>query len=101
MELRVLMSNGTEEQENVEKKYYDQAQPDNEQASNHGYTESEDRKPTTLSELMTAQESDLPSTPATVTIGLQKSLFCFHTEGALVRLSALDGTSQRYILTTL
>lgn len=52
------MINETEEQKHVKTEYFDQAQPDNEQAGNHGDTSGKETKPPTVKKVLKSLTSE-------------------------------------------
>lgn len=95
------MTNETEKKEDTQTEYFDQCQPDREQANSHRDTRAEETKPFTIRNLLEAQENDRACTHAGQSIGLSKSIFTVNTEGERVGDSTIDGISQPYIPTTL
>lgn len=63
--------------------YFDDHQPGKEQTSNYMDSHSEEIQLLLLRELLDAQGNDRSCPQAALTIGLPKSMFTFHTEGAL------------------
>lgn len=94
------MIDGTEEQHNIETDYFDQDQPSKKQTSNHMDSDGEEMLPPTLSEQWNVQANDSACTQAAVTIWLLKFTFSVDTDGMLVRISPIDGTTQQYIPTS-
>lgn len=96
-ELPVLIIDETEKREDVETEYINKDHPYIGQADNQIDGDDEEKSPTTLREQLDTPANDRACTHVARTAGFPKSMFTFHTKGALVRVLQVNCASQRYI----
>lgn len=97
--LLLLMMNEIEERPDVETEDFDQEQLANRRVCKHMDTFDEKRQPLVSRRLLEASPSDRVRHQTALTIGLPKPKLIFNIKGALVRMSSILWTSQRYLPT--